>query len=409
MDRPSFWIAWGIICLVLTGIIGTIINNYGAAFFVSITIIVLICAIWIFVDREKKQSLREQREERGFKASFHWDLNESEIEFDDQREEVCLIADNKSHYIPYKDIITVDLLYSPDTYTERGWAGCIAGSLIGGMGMSILGGLATSKHYDAIRVAIRINKKNFSIYAPVFRSPAVIENEYVQRTVRNACAATEKLQSIIEKYQAPKSSRISEQVFADNGPEKHSEEKSAAQKKRSAIYGPRAEALQAVQKLDDHGLLETVENFVEDMREQYRIMTSSADPEENGNAYEGFFLNAAYLMELSPALVEKLNPDFVKDDTKSKCEEGFLFDDGEESYDGDNEMLIDDIKDKVGELRRLYPKVFTEKNYSEEANDDFLLSAVFLVDYNIELLCRLAAWSGSHEEEYDQAEDESEW
>lgn len=237
----------------------------------------------------------------------------------------------------------------------------------------------------------------------------MIENEYVQRTVRNACAATEKLQSIIEKYQAPKSSRISELVFADNGPEKHSEEKIAAQKMRSASYGPRAEALQAVQKLDDHGLLETVENFVEDMREQYRIMTSSADPEENGNAYEGFFLNAAYLMELSSALVEKLNPDFVKDDTKSNCEEGFLFDDGEEPYDGDNEMLIDDIKDKVGELRRLYPKVFTEKNYSEEANDDFLLSAVFLVDYNIELLCRLAAWSGSHEEEYDRAEDESEW
>ena len=143
-------------------------HNYGAAFFVSITIIVLICAIWIFVDREKKQSLREQREERGFKASFHWDLNESEIEFDDQREEVCLIADNKSHYIPYKDIITVDLLYSPDTYTERGWAGCIAGSLIGGMCNSILGALATSQHSYAIRVAIRINKKISAYMLPYF-------------------------------------------------------------------------------------------------------------------------------------------------------------------------------------------------------------------------------------------------
>ena len=70
MDRPSFWIAWGIICLVLTGIIGTIINNYGAAFFVSITIIVLICAIWIFVDREKNRAFGNRGKKEDSKQVF---------------------------------------------------------------------------------------------------------------------------------------------------------------------------------------------------------------------------------------------------------------------------------------------------------------------------------------------------
>lgn len=68
MDRPSFWIAWGIIALVLTFIIGSIIDSYDIAFYISAGIIVLIWIIWFCVDKVKEQSDIDQMMSRILKG-----------------------------------------------------------------------------------------------------------------------------------------------------------------------------------------------------------------------------------------------------------------------------------------------------------------------------------------------------
>ena len=56
MDRPGFWIFWGIIALVLAFIIGMIIDDFGIALGVSIAIIIIIWIIWYFVDKWQKEN-----------------------------------------------------------------------------------------------------------------------------------------------------------------------------------------------------------------------------------------------------------------------------------------------------------------------------------------------------------------
>lgn len=54
MDRPSFWICWGIVALVMTFIIDAIIDNFEVAFIISVVIIVAIWVIWLLVDKAKE-------------------------------------------------------------------------------------------------------------------------------------------------------------------------------------------------------------------------------------------------------------------------------------------------------------------------------------------------------------------
>ncbi len=54
MDRPSFWICWGIVALVMTFIIDAIIDNFEVAFIISAVIIVAIWVIWLLVDKAKE-------------------------------------------------------------------------------------------------------------------------------------------------------------------------------------------------------------------------------------------------------------------------------------------------------------------------------------------------------------------
>lgn len=125
MDRPSFWIAWGIIALVLTFIIGSIIDSYDIAFYISAGIIVLIWIIWFCVDKVKEQSDIDQNDEQNSQKDSHLSLKEPEMKIDEQRKETHIeTAIGKGAFSNRLDLTVIEIPDSITAIGDNAFMGC---------------------------------------------------------------------------------------------------------------------------------------------------------------------------------------------------------------------------------------------------------------------------------------------
>lgn len=283
MDRPSFWICWGIVALVMTFILGMIIGNFGIAFIISAAIIVVIWVIWFLADKAKDNSV--------------------------------------------------------------------------GSGVS---------------------------------SGSAVKPQQVSPTSKQA-------------------DEIDMQAFKGN--ENAGQKKGCPEKNSPArVIGPRKDAAEDAKNFGNAELADSLEDFVEVMRNQYNVFTSDPNPVTNVQAYEAFFENSVWLMEYSAEFADRLSDDFLSADTRCEDDDWYLLAE-DEMEDISNSVLKDWILHAVEEMRKQYYDVFYGE-YDEKASDDFLLNATLLVDYDFELLRRLKVWSAScgtdDDEDGDDIDDEVE-
>ena len=197
------FIVIGIIAFGITIVIGSIFKNFTVGLIVAAICVVAFFLFLFISNRYKQNKAIETKINKNFNASSSWYLNDSTVEFDDIKKEMC-ITHNTEHivsFIQYSDIISYEDLGSEEVLTEKGWSGAIAGSLIGGPGMATLGGLATEKHHDAVKIFLYIKTKNQTYCAPIFIKPVIV-NEQIKPIIVNALHVMEKLDSIIRSNQA---------------------------------------------------------------------------------------------------------------------------------------------------------------------------------------------------------------
>ncbi len=382
------------------------------------------------IPKFKERMIDEHKQTVGFKATYIYEAGDSKIEFDDNQKKICIVSDSKATYINYADLVSVDLLYSPDTYTEPGWAGCIAGSLIGGMGMSIAGGIASSKDYDAIRMSIKVQTNYGVFYAPVFSSPVVI-NEFVEEMIRDAVEAVAKIQEIIGETVTSKINETEEATLSisralsetqpneinlveannetatdasntsatkvDTAKSNLAVDSSASSKnKRKKAVGSQKDAIKLAKSLDNEELISYIIDIKDEMSYNYKIATST-NSREGARAYSDFAEQGVYLAECIDMLINKLPETFINDGEldKYKHKSYSLIGDRYKSYDENNMQLISDLKEGIKSARELYSKIYAA-NYSGDIDDyvdNYMFEISIMIDKTTELLYRIKVWT----------------